>query len=578
MAQVLVIDDDAHFRALARAALEEMSLKVVEASKGRDGLQLLREDPEIEVIVVDGLLPDTNGIKWIERIRQDGVKLPVVFISAFFRDLVSFRKLTTELGVAEVIHKPIDMEQFARRVRRLVPRRRRTSVAIDLSELQSHGELTLDDIIEESERPSASFVHDTSTGVERWLAEPPVMNASLRGPSVFVLSDDVALIEYVRSGLAEALLRVEGATTLATVLPSEPPDIVILGLPFGRPGEASLAIERLSEGGTRPRVAVLAVDDGEATRLVAEEIDADMLLTHPVEADDLSAALVHLEGLADPAPPRVLVWSKANAAGCADELAHLRVSLRRADTWEKLRHWLKQWNPHAVVVDSSDVGHVRRIRMSEGGASPALIVVGPALIEAAILAGASNVFHDPSCADVVASLALRTRLRLRAADDPLTGMPRRAKAIRNLLARAAETRRTKQPFAFAFVAMDGQATLPARVGEEAATDADRAFASLLRARFRIEDIRVRWTRDAYAIAFPRTRAEDIEAALGRLQDDCKRMRFEGKNGDFRVSFCAGVATLGVEDEECETFDELTDLAELRLRAAQAQGSGQILVR
>ncbi|MFK8001812.1 MAG: response regulator [Polyangiales bacterium] len=578
MAHVLVIDDDAHFRALARAALEEMSLKVVEASKGRDGLQLLREDAEIEVIVVDGLLPDTNGIKWIERIREDGVRLPVVFISAFFRDLVSFRKLTTELDVAEVIHKPIDMEQFARRIRRLVPRRRRTSMTIDLSELQSHSELTLDDIIQEDERPSASFLHDTSKGTERWLTSPPETNASLSGPSVFVLSDDVALIEYVRSGLAEALLRVEGATTLATVLPSESPDIVILGLPFGRPGEASLAVERLSVGGTRPRIAVLAVDDGEPTRLVAEEIDADMLLTHPVEADDLSAALVHLEGLADPAPPRVLVWSKGDAARCADELAPLTVSLRREDTWEKLHHALKQWNPHAVVVDASDVGHVRRIRMSEGGARPALIVVGPALIEPAILAGASNVLHDPSCAEVVASLALRTRLRLRAADDPLTRMPRRAKATRNLLARAAETRRTKQPFAFAFVAMDGQATLRSRVGEEAATDADRAFASLLRARFRIEDIRVRWTRDAYAIAFPRTRAEDIEAALGRLQDDCKRMRFEGENGDFRVSFCAGVATLGAEGEECETFEELTELAELRLRAAQAQGSGQILVR
>ena len=578
MAQVLLIDDDAPFRALARAALEEHRLTVAEASSGRDGLQLLREDDQIEVIVIDGLLPDTNGMKWIERVRGDGVRLPIVFISAFFRDLVSFRKLTTELAVAEVIHKPIDMEQFAQRIRRLVPRRRRTSMAIDLSELHSHSALSLDEMLGEDERPSASFFYDTSTGVDEWLPSAPATSAPLGGPRVFVLSDDVALIEYVRSGLADALLRVEGATTLGSVLPSERPDIVILGLPFGRPGEASLAITRLSEGGKRPRIAVLAADDRAPTRLVAEEIDADLLLTHPVEADDLSAALVHLEGLADPAPPRVLVWAKGEAAGCADGLAELDVLVRSVGTWEEFHRTLKLWNPHALVVDSTDVLHVRRIRMSEGGAAPALIVVGPALIEPAILAGASNVFHDASCADVVAALALRTRIRLRAADDPLTRMPRRGRATSNLLARAAETRRTKQPFAFAFVAVDGRSTLSERVGEEAATDAERAFAALLRARFRVEDIRVRWTRDAYAVAFPRTRAVDIEAAFGRLQDDCSRMRFEGEGGDFRISFCAGVATLGAEGEECETFEELADLAELRLRAAQAQGRGQICVR
>lgn len=553
-------------------------MNVVEASKGRDGLQLLREDSQIQVIVVDGLLPDTNGVKWIENIRNNGVQLPVVFVSAFFRDLVSFRKLTKDLGVAEVIHKPIDMQAFAKRVRRLVPRRRRTSMAIDLSELQSHGELSLEEMLEQAEQPGDSFTHDTSPGAEATPPEVPFGSAPLSGPRVFVLSDDPALIEYVQSGLAMALIRVEGATTLEAVPADASPDIVILGLPFGRPGESSLAVDRLSRAERKPRIAVLAADDGEPTRFVAEEIDADLLLTHPVEADDLHAALVHLEGLADSAPPRVLVWANGGAARCADELDELDVVVQRVRTWERLHRALKVWNPHAVVVDSGDVLHVRRIRVSEGGAAPALIVVGPALVEPALLAGASNVLHDASCADVVAALALRTRLRLRAADDRLSRMPRRGKAIANLLARVAETRRTKDPFALAFVAIDGQTTLRDRVGEEAANGAERAFASLLRARFRVEDIRVRWTRDAYALAFPRTRGDDIEAALGRVQDDCTRMRFEGEQGDFRISFCAGVATLGAEGEECETFEELAALAEVRLRASQSRGQAQISTR
>lgn len=576
MGQILLIDDDAHFRALARAALEEFGMQTVEASTGRDGLQLLRENSKIQVIVVDGLLPDTTGIKWIEKVREDGVLLPVVFISAFFRDLVSFRKLTTELAVAEVIHKPIDMELFAKRVRRLVPRRRRTSMAIDLSELQSHGELSLDEMLLQAAQPGPSFIHDTS-GREPSGSSFPAVTDPLSGPRVFVLSDDTALIEYVQGGLAESLIHVEGASFLRDVNPDVMPDIVILGLPFGRPGESLLALDRLSNGEKRPRIAVLAADDGEPARLVAEEIDADLLLIHPVEADDLSAALVHLEGLADPAPPRVLVWALDSAAHCANELDDLDVIVRRVHTWEKFHQALKAWNPHALVVDAGEISHLRRIRMSEGGAAPALIVVGPALVEPALLAGASNVLNEASSGDMVAALALRSRLRLRAADCPMSRMPRRAKAIRNLLARAAETRRTQQPFALAFVAVDGQARLPERVGEEAASDAERAFASLLRARFRIEDIRVRWTRHVYAVAFPRTRAEDIEAALGRVQDDCTRMRFEYDGDSFRISFCAGVATLGAEGAECETFEELVELAESRLRVAQSRGPAQICV-
>ena len=552
-------------------------MQVVEAATGREALLLLREDSQIQVIVVDGLLPDTTGIKWIEKIREDGLLLPVVFVSAFFRDLVSFRKLTKELAVAEVIHKPIDMELFAKRVRRLIPRRRRTSIAIDLNELRSHSELSLDEMLAQAEQPSDSFIHDTSRR-EPSSRSFPAASQSLGGPNVFVLSDDPALIEYVQSGLSESLLHVEGATTLGDVNPAASPDIVILGLPFGRPGESLLALERLSKNGTRPRIAVLAADDGEATHLVAEEIDADLLMTHPVEADDLSAALVHLEGLADPAPPRVLVWDLDGAAQCANELDALDVLVHRVGTWEKFQRALKVWNPHALVVDSKQVASVRRIRMSEGGAGPALIVVGPALAEPALLAGASNVLNDPSNAVLIAALALRSRLRLRAADDPSTRMPRRAKAIPNLLARAAETRRTKQPFALAFVAVDGQSQLHERVGEEAASDAVRAFASLLRARFRIEDIRVRWARDVYAVAFPRTHADDIESALTRVQDDCTRMRFVGDEDHFRLSFCAGVATLGVEGAECETFEALVDLAESRLREAQARGRAQICVR
>ncbi|MBX3251713.1 MAG: response regulator, partial [Myxococcales bacterium] len=120
---VLILDDDAAFRALVRPALEAQGLDVLEASKGREALRMVREHVP-DVLVVDGLLPDTNGMRWIEAVRRELVTVPVVFVSAFFRDLDSYKRLKQDLGCAEVVYKPVSPTDFARRVARLAPQTR----------------------------------------------------------------------------------------------------------------------------------------------------------------------------------------------------------------------------------------------------------------------------------------------------------------------------------------------------------------------------------------------------------------------------------------------------------------------
>lgn len=122
---ILLLDDDVRFRALVRPALTARGLQVVEASKGRDALAAMAR-VGFDLAIVDGLLPDTSGVTWIERVRANGATLPIVFVSAFYRDLESYRRLTQDLGVAEVMHKPLDPELLADTVEgRLPPRTRR---------------------------------------------------------------------------------------------------------------------------------------------------------------------------------------------------------------------------------------------------------------------------------------------------------------------------------------------------------------------------------------------------------------------------------------------------------------------
>ncbi|MBW2375339.1 MAG: response regulator [Deltaproteobacteria bacterium] len=112
---VLLLDDDTQFRMGVTPALEAFGLRVLTATKGTIARALLEEE-EPSLLIVDGLLPDTNGIVWIEHLRDDGIRIPIIFVSAFYRDLATFKHLTHDLDVIKVFHKPIAVDRFAREV------------------------------------------------------------------------------------------------------------------------------------------------------------------------------------------------------------------------------------------------------------------------------------------------------------------------------------------------------------------------------------------------------------------------------------------------------------------------------
>ncbi len=124
--RVLLLDDDESFRRIVREALEEAGLEVIEAIKSRDAQRIIENDAP-DLAVVDGLLPDENGFDLIARLRSQGNRIPIVFVSAFWRDIESYKRLTRELDVALVMHKPLDAKRLADRVAVLLRKRKARS-------------------------------------------------------------------------------------------------------------------------------------------------------------------------------------------------------------------------------------------------------------------------------------------------------------------------------------------------------------------------------------------------------------------------------------------------------------------
>jgi len=80
--RILVVDDDPHFRRTAGGVLSQAGYKVLEAALGKDGLGIAREwQPDL--IVLDVVLPDVNGVDLCRRIKADRklAHIPLVLVS-----------------------------------------------------------------------------------------------------------------------------------------------------------------------------------------------------------------------------------------------------------------------------------------------------------------------------------------------------------------------------------------------------------------------------------------------------------------------------------------------------------------
>ncbi len=117
-ARVLVVDDEYALRQLLRNYLERDGLAVIEADSGPAALDRLA-DHEIDVAVIDVMLPGVDGFELVRRIRKTS-DLPVILLTA--RGDETDRVSGLQLGADDYIVKPFSAPEVVARVRALLRR------------------------------------------------------------------------------------------------------------------------------------------------------------------------------------------------------------------------------------------------------------------------------------------------------------------------------------------------------------------------------------------------------------------------------------------------------------------------
>jgi two-component system response regulator MprA len=133
--RILVVDDDSRIAAAVRRALVYEGYAVDVAGDGRAALDSAATLPP-DVVVLDVMLPDIDGIEVCRRLRADG-DVPILMLTA--RDGVTDRVRGLDTGADDYLVKPFAHEELLARVRALL--RRRTSAP---GSALSYADLTLD--------------------------------------------------------------------------------------------------------------------------------------------------------------------------------------------------------------------------------------------------------------------------------------------------------------------------------------------------------------------------------------------------------------------------------------------------
>lgn len=116
---VLVVEDDAALGDVVVTALKDEGL---DARLARDGDEAMRLVDTIEpsAIILDLMMPKRDGFSVLRELRADGriARLPVIVVTAIFG--LSERMYATELGAADYVTKPFELDDLVTRVRALV--------------------------------------------------------------------------------------------------------------------------------------------------------------------------------------------------------------------------------------------------------------------------------------------------------------------------------------------------------------------------------------------------------------------------------------------------------------------------
>ena len=139
MARLLVVEDEAHLAQGIKFNLEIEGYEVDVAVDGKKGLERARDAPP-DLVILDLMLPGMDGFRVLRSLREDGLRMPVLILTARGEEADKVRGL--RLGADDYVTKPFGVLELLARVEALL--RRTAAASRPGTEVRGFGDVEVD--------------------------------------------------------------------------------------------------------------------------------------------------------------------------------------------------------------------------------------------------------------------------------------------------------------------------------------------------------------------------------------------------------------------------------------------------
>ncbi len=120
---VMSIDDSATIRKIIKISLGDLNATIIEAENGKQALEKLRENPKIDLFIVDINMPEMNGIEFINTLKHEikyarYLHTPVIVLTTEKEQ--ELKKQAFDMGADAWTVKPFDPKEFKKLITDLI--------------------------------------------------------------------------------------------------------------------------------------------------------------------------------------------------------------------------------------------------------------------------------------------------------------------------------------------------------------------------------------------------------------------------------------------------------------------------
>lgn len=133
MKNVLIVEDDPEIVQLLEIHLKDLGCSTFSAQSGDLGLRMAVEN-EPDLVILDVMLPEMDGIEVCQKIRANNVQSPIMMLTSKSEEID--KVLGLEVGADDYLTKPFSVREFIARVKAIFRRQKMTTSQLDKPEKQ----------------------------------------------------------------------------------------------------------------------------------------------------------------------------------------------------------------------------------------------------------------------------------------------------------------------------------------------------------------------------------------------------------------------------------------------------------